>query len=181
VPYLRCPSCYMTSYAPRQGGTCANCGTPLQRPDTNGSGDFHRRLDTLLRLTRELLDADIAVLSEIRDGQETTLRTAGVWPSAEILEGFSAPLEDTICQRMLDGRIESFIRDVATDERLADLALPAELGIRGWIGVPIKPSDAELYVLCCLAREARPSLGAREVRLLRGLGESVQVELQLRT
>jgi GAF domain-containing protein len=171
----------MTSYAPRQGGSCANCGTPLQRPDVNGGGDFHRRLDTLLRLTRELLDADVAILTEIRDGRETTLRTAGAWPSAEIIEGFSVPLEDTICQRMLDGRIESFVRDVATDERLADLTLPAELGIRGWIGVPITPADAELYVLCCLAREARPSLGAREVRLLRGLAESVQAELSLRT
>lgn len=178
MPYLRCPSCELSSYTPRQGGVCANCGAPVTR--TCGERDFHRRLDTLLRLTRELLDADVAILSEIRDGRETTIRSAGLWPPADTLEGLTAPLEDTICQRMLDGRIESFIRDVAGDERLADLALPAELGIRGWIGVPITPSDAELYVLCCLAREARPSLGAREVRLLRGLAESVQVELQLR-
>jgi hypothetical protein len=34
-----------------------------------------------------------------------------------------------------------------------------------------------LYVLCCLHRERRPSLGEKEVRLLSGLAESVRVEL----
>jgi hypothetical protein len=34
-----------------------------------------------------------------------------------------------------------------------------------------------LYILCCLDRETRPSLGEREVRLLSGLAESVRVEL----
>jgi hypothetical protein len=34
-------------------------------------------------------------------------------------------------------------------------------------------------VLCCLAREARPGIGERDVRLLLGLAESVRSELEL--
>jgi GAF domain-containing protein len=139
--------------------------------------DRGRRLDALLRLSRELLDADVAMLSEIRDGREIVRRAAGTWPSVRTLEGASLPLEDTFCQQMLEGRIGNFIRDVEADERVRELGA-AKLGVRAWIGVPITPSDAELYVLCCLAREVRPSLGEREVRLLRGLAESVLVELQ---
>jgi GAF domain-containing protein len=88
------------------------------------------------------------------------------------------PLEDTLCQRLLEGRIGNYVRDAAADERVRDLAMARELGVRAWLGVPIQPSSTELYMLCCLAREVRPDLGDREVRLLRGLAESVLAELQ---
>jgi GAF domain-containing protein len=129
-------------------------------------------------LTRELLDVDVAILTEIREGRETAQRVAGDWPAQALLPGTSVPLEDTICQRLLEGRIGNYVRDAAADERVSDLAMPRELGVRAWLGVPIQPSSTELYMLCCLAREARPDLGDREVRLLRGLAESVLAELQ---
>ena len=53
-----------------------------------------------------------------------------------------------------------------------------QFGVGAWLGVPIDISDTQLYVLCCLARESRPSIGEREVRLLAGLAESVRAELQ---
>jgi GAF domain-containing protein len=182
MPYVRCRSCGLTSYAPRSGGGCPNCGAPMNvlGPDAT-KGDPDRRLDALLRLTRELLDADAVILSEIRDGCEVVKRAAGEWPPLVTLEGASLPLADTFCQRLLEGRIGNVIRDAQADETLRGLGAAKELGIRSWIGVPIVPSDAELYMLCCLAREARPSLGAREVRLLRGLAESALVALQAKS
>jgi GAF domain-containing protein len=179
MPYVRCRSCQLTSYAPRSGGVCPDCGAPLSlRGAEAAGGDPGRRLDALLRLTRELLDADIAILSQIRGRREVIERFAGDWPHADLAEGSSLPLADTICQRLLDGRIGNFIGDVDADERVRDLTIARQLGIRAWIGVSIAPTDVELYVLCCLAREARPRLGEREVRLLRGLAESVRAELQ---
>ena len=145
---------------------------------TAGPGGSTRRLDALMRLTRDLLDTDVALLTEISDGRETARRAAGEWPGLESLEGASLPLEDTFCQRMLDGRIGNWISDARTDERVSDLVMARQLGIGAYLGVPIQLSDMRLYVLCCLARESRPSLGEREVRLLTGLTESVRVELQ---
>jgi GAF domain-containing protein len=142
--------------------------------------DPDRRLDHLLRMTRELLDTDVALLTEIRDGRETAKRVAGNWPHFEPLLGASLPLDETFCQRMLDGRIGNYICDAETDDRVNDLAMTRRLGIRSWLGVPIRLSDMELYVLCCLMRESRPSLGKREVRLLAGLAESVRAELEAR-
>jgi GAF domain-containing protein len=140
--------------------------------------DLDHRLDALIHLTRDLLDADVALLTEIRDGREITRRAAGEWGAITSLQGTSLPLDETFCQRMLDGRIGNYVCDVESDDRVSDLAMARQLGVRAWIGVPIRLSDVRLYVLCCLARESRPDLGAREVRQLLGLAESVRTELE---
>jgi GAF domain-containing protein len=130
-----------------------------------------------MRLTRDLLDTDVAVLTEIRHGRETGRRAAGEWPGLESFEGLSSPLRDTVCQRMLEGRIGNYVCDAQGDDRVNDLPMVRQLGVGAYLGVPIRLDDVHLYVLCCLHRESRPSLGEREVRLLSGLAESVRVEL----
>lgn len=130
-----------------------------------------------MRLTRDLLDADMAVLTEIGRGRETARRAAGEWPGMDSFEGTWSPLEETVCQRMLEGRIGNYIRDAQGDDRVNRLPMVRQMGIGSYLGVPIRIDDLHLYVLCCLHRESRPSLGEREVRLLSGLAESVRVEL----
>lgn len=182
MPYVRCISCGVLSYTPARemDRRCSNCSVPLpgSADAMLASADPDRRLDALMRLTHDLLDADVALLCEIRDGREVAVRVAGDRSQLSPHPGASLPLEDTFCQRMLDGRIGNYIRDAETDQRVRDLTLVRHLGVRSWLGVPIHQSPIELYVLCCLAREARPSLGERELRLLVGLGESVRAELQ---
>jgi GAF domain-containing protein len=130
-----------------------------------------------MRLTRDLLDTDVAILTEIRHGRETTRRFAGEWPGLGSFEGLSSPLQETVCQQMLEGRIENYIRDAQGDDRVNALPMVHQLGVGAYLGVPIRLDDLRLYVLCCRDRESRPSLGEREVRLLSGLAESVRVEL----
>ncbi|MGO9955375.1 MAG: GAF domain-containing protein [Solirubrobacteraceae bacterium] len=160
--------------------SCPECGVLVVAADeaANQLADSNRRLDRLLHMTRDLLDTDVAMLTEIRDGREIALRLDGEWPQRGSLHNASVPLENTFCQRMLDGRIGNYIRDTETDPRVGDLVMARQLGVRAWLGVPIELSDMRLYVLCCLACESRPSIGEREVRLLTGLGESVRAELQ---
>jgi ribosomal protein L37E len=182
VPYLRCRTCGVLSYGPRNAldVTCPECGVPVTRArqSTNRAADRDRRLDRLLRMTRDLVDTDIALLTEIRDGREIAQRVDGDWPGEGAWHNASVPLKDTFCQRMLDGRIGNYVRDVRADPRVSDLAMARQLGVGAWLGVPIEVSDTRLYILCCLARESRPSIGDREVRLLIGLATSMQAELQ---
>jgi GAF domain-containing protein len=159
-------------------GACPECGVPAARSNgTDGADGSARRLDALMRLTRDLLDADVAILSEIAHGRETARRAYGEWPGMESFEGMGSRLADTVCQRMLEGRIGNYIRDAQSDDRVNDLPMVRELRIGAYLGVPIRLDDMHLYILCCLDRETRPSLGEREVRLLSGLAESVRVEL----
>jgi GAF domain-containing protein len=181
MPHLRCNSCGVVSYAPVGGvGSCPECGVPWPpRPDrVVQSADPERRLGTLVRMTRDLLDVELAMLTEIGEGRETVRVAAGGWPGITLRRGDSLPLEETFCRLMLEGRIGNIVRDTNAEEAVAEIELVRGLGARAYLGVPIRPSDAELYVLCCLARDARPSFGVREFRLLSGLAESVSAELQ---
>jgi GAF domain-containing protein len=142
------------------------------------SAEPEQRLGALVRMTRDLLDVDVAMLTLIADGRETVRISAGGWPDVSLRRGDSLPLEETFCRLMLEGRIGNVVPDTSTEQAVAEIALVRGIGVKAYLGVPVRPSDAELYVLCCLAREARPSFGVREVRLLSGLAESVSVELQ---
>lgn len=181
MPHLRCLGCGVVSYAPVGGaGNCPECGVPWPlRPDrVVQSADPEQRLSALVRMTRDLLDVELATLTEIAGGRETVRVAAGGWTGFVPRRGDWLPLQDTVCRLMLDGRIGNVVADVDREPALAGIDLVRRLGARAYLGVPIRPRDAELYVLCCLAREARPSFGVREVRLLSGLAESVGAELR---
>jgi GAF domain-containing protein len=184
VPHVRCHSCGVISYAPLNGddSACPECGVPSPRSRERvvREDDRRRRLGSLVRMTRDLLDLDVALLSEIRDGRETAILAAGDWWPGGTLQGASIPLEDSFCRLMLEGRIGNAVPDARREAAVAELPMVQELGVGAYMGVPIRPSDAELYVLCCLAREARPSVGPREVKLLSGLAASVRAELESR-
>ena len=50
--------------------------------------------------------------------------------------------------------------------------------VRAYIGVPFETDNARAYVLCCLAREARPDLSEADVRFLQGVAESLRPLLE---
>ena len=184
MPYVRCPNCGLTTYAPRtqaRTGHCPGCGEPLRvdgRDEASSEPGGIGVVPGVLALAREQLDMDVALLTAVEEGQEVVLEAAGEWPPIGSLKGGSIPFEETFCNRLLEGRISNVVGDAAEDERVRDLEMARVFGVGAWIGVPLTLSDARLYVLCCLAREARPALGDDEVRLMRDLAESVLVELE---
>ena len=89
------------------------------------------------------------------------------------LEGASLPLEDTFCQRMLRGS-DRQLRQRRAGRRPRQRPSDGPAASASGPGSEPRSSSQtpQVYVLCCLAREARPSLGEREVRLIVGLAES---------
>ena len=129
----------------------------------------------LAMLCREL-DMDSALVSEITGGREVVRWAAGAGDYASV----SAALEETICARLLDGRIGPVVTDTKAEPSLNTLAAVRDGSIGAYRGVPFSTADARLYVLCCLAGEARPDLGDGDVHFLRGLAESVRSHLDSR-
>jgi GAF domain-containing protein len=127
----------------------------------------------LAMLCREL-DMDSALVSEIIGGREVVRWAAGEGDYASV----SAALEETICARLLDGRIGPLVSDTAAEPSLNQLEAVRAGAVGAYLGVPFTTADARLYVLCCLAREARPDLGESDIRFLRGLAESVRSHLE---
>ena len=127
----------------------------------------------LAMLCREL-DMDSALVSEITGGREVVRWAAGAGDYASV----SVALEETICARLLDGRIGPVVTDTKAEPSLNTLEAVRDGSIGAYLGVPFSTAGARLYVLCCLAREARPDLGEADVRFLRGLAESVRSHLE---
>ena len=135
-------------------------------------------LQGLLRVARLARTADVPcllkttaeVLSEIRNGREHVRWGAG----AAGYVGSSFPLSDTMCARLLDGRINNVVSDTTLEESLNQLAGVKDGAVRAYIGVPFETDDARAYVLCCLAGEARPDLREADVRFLQGIAESLR-------
>jgi GAF domain-containing protein len=127
-------------------------------------------IKAMLSMARRELGADAALLSEICEGREHVRWAVGQGGYA----GAVIPLRDTICERLLDGRVGAIVPDAAADPQLGHVRAVRHGEIRGYIGVPFTTPDARAYVLCCLAREARPDLGEGDVRFLQGLVESLR-------
>jgi GAF domain-containing protein len=180
MPYHTCPRCGLRTYAV-SGEECPRCGTPLgarsgaaARERGWGRDEPRGAVERVLAVARRELDMDVALLSEVRDGREVVLWAVGNERIPGVVPGAAAPLRDTICQRLLDGTIDSVVHDTANDPRVRDLPVVRGTGLGAYIGVPLTGASARRYVLCCLASEARPDLGEHDVRFLRGLVESLR-------
>jgi GAF domain-containing protein len=133
-----------------------------------------------LREARSELAMDVAVLAEIERDHWVVRQLAGDGESFGLRIGVSTPLEETYCQRLLDGRLTSIVHDAGNDERVRDLERTRVARIGAYIGVPLTGLQARLYVLCCLAHEQRQSLSERDVAFLRALGTKITSELAAR-
>lgn len=178
MPYVVCPECGLRTYCVRED-QCPRCDAALHAgaiglpPESTLDG----AILPALALARRELAMDAALVTEISSTSET-VRWAMVngWPRG-IRAGMSWPLSDTICRRLLDGRIDGAVADVLAEPALEGIPGLAESGLGAYLGVTLPTDRARLYVLCCLARERRPGLGIGELNVLRGLGETVRAAL----
>jgi GAF domain-containing protein/ribosomal protein L37E len=181
MPYESCPQCGLRTYYV-SGEECPRCGTPLGDRPRAGARVLEWRSDDapqgaverVLAVARRELKMDVALLSEVREGREVVLWAVGNGRIPAFVAGAAAPLRDTICQRLLDGKVDSIVHDAGADPRVRDLPVVRGTGVGAYIGVPLTGAAARRYVLCCLAREARPDLSDGDVRFLRGLLESLR-------
>jgi GAF domain-containing protein len=184
MPYISCPRCAVTTYCVRQE-ECPLCGTLLDAggvahgplPRTQAAGP----IGWALRMARAQIGIDAALLTEVRGEQEVVRHVVqdGAFPG--IAAGLAVPLQDTICRRLLEGRIPNLVPDVGADPDLRELPAVAANGIGAYLGVHLTAADARLYLLCCLAREARPDLGDDDVRALRSVARRLRVTLDAGT
>lgn len=134
----------------------------------------------LLRDARVLLEMDIVFVSEFVEGQRL-VRWVDKAAGAEetIKEGQSNPLEETYCQRVVDGRLPLAIPDTNLAPEAADLDLTKAHKIRSYLAAPIVLSDGRIFgTLCCISHQPRSALGNRQIDAIRIVAERVAVELQ---
>lgn len=135
-----------------------------------------------LRVIRLHLDMDVAFVSEFAEGRRRFRYVDSVQEQTHVRAGLSDPLEDSYCQRVVDGRLPEIIPDAQVLPEA--LALPATraLGVRAHISVPIRLSDGRIFgTFCCFSSRPDPLLGQRDRALMQMFADFArqQIERQL--
>jgi hypothetical protein len=141
-------------------------------------------IQQVLALVRDHMGMDVVFVSEFVAGLRVVrLHCAGDVPAPlrsalARRGGFSTPLEHTLCQRMMDGRLPNLICDLPALRATQDLPDPG-LPIGSYLAVPVTREDGSLYgALCCLTLKPNSALGELELKRLRMAARLVSRLLQ---
>ena len=129
-------------------------------------------LPRALRALRSHLGMDIAFISEFRDGRRILRYVDVAREHPSIHMGATDPLEDTYCQRVVDGRLPELITDSSALPAASELGFTRLAPVGSHVCVPIRLFDGSLYgTLTCIGAVPDPTLSIRDVSMLRVFAE----------
>ncbi len=103
----------------------------------------------VLRLLRDKMSMDVVFVSEFVDGRRV-FRHVETTPGGNVIaEGGSDPLEESWCQRVVDGRLPQYIENAATFPGTAGEVGKYPFPIGTHISAPIVLKGGEVYGTLC--------------------------------
>ena len=128
----------------------------------------HGFLEDALAAIRTHLGMDVAFISEFTEGRRVFRHIDAAMPNPPIQIDQGHPLEETYCQRVVDGRLPELIADALKLPEAAALSVTQALTLRAYLGVPIRLGDGRIYgTFCCFSANPDASLNDRDIALLR--------------
>jgi EAL domain-containing protein (putative c-di-GMP-specific phosphodiesterase class I) len=149
-------------------------------------GDTAAHIQRVLRIVRTHLEMDVGFLSEFSEGRRFFRHVdAGPGRPSPIAVGGSDPLEESYCQRVVDGRLPEIIPDACEIPEALILPPTRELPVGAHISVPLRLPDGRLYgTFCCFSYGADETLNERDLKMLRAFAaiaaDLIQAEIDLR-
>src|SRR5262249_5111235 len=111
----------------------------------------------LLHTMRLRMAMDVVFVSEFIDGRRMFRHVDAAPDPPELQPGDSSPLEESVCQRVVEGRVPELIRDLGAvpNDQLPEI--PFRIGAH--LSTPIVLADRRVYgTLCCFSAAPRPEL-----------------------
>ena len=113
-----------------------------------------RSIGEVLKLLRERMGMDVVFVSEFVDGQRVFRHVAQAPGVGLLAEGQGEPLEQSWCQRVVDGRLPQYIADARQDPAAAPLLKNLAFPVGTHISTPVVLGNGEVYgTLCCFSFE----------------------------
>jgi EAL domain-containing protein (putative c-di-GMP-specific phosphodiesterase class I) len=135
-------------------------------------------VDRLLATVRDRLDVDLVYLSRVTDHFQIVEATSGDATSFGLEPQTWIPLDETYCQRVLDGDLTYLVPDTSTEPITSALPVTEESGIGAYVGVPVRHRDGSLHgTLCGVSRSPQRTLSWRDVRFARVVARVIADEL----
>jgi len=132
----------------------------------------------LLHAMRVRMAMDVVFVSEFVDGQRMFRYVDATPERADIRAGDSNPAEESVCQRVVEGRVPELVRNLSAmpADQLPDL--PFRIGAH--LSTPIVLTNRRVYgTLCCFSTAPRPDLVEADLDMLRRCATLVARKVEL--
>lgn len=153
----------------------------LDAPVESTDRPLDKLMSELLPSVRKLLGMEVAFVSEFYEGRRVFRYVDAQASFQPIAVGGSDPLEDSYCQRVVDGRLPELIQDATGLPEALKLPATLALPVGAHLSVPIKFSNGRVFgTFCCFSRQADSTLGSRDLATMRFFAETVSKVLEER-
>lgn len=132
-----------------------------------GDDKVTRSIQRISQAARLHLNMDIAFVSEFVDGRRIFREVSASSTAGQVRIGDSDPLEESYCQRVVDGRLPELMPDAQLVPAAMELPVTAALPVGAHMSVPLKLGDGRVYgTFCCFSSAPNSSLNERDLRML---------------
>lgn len=132
-----------------------------------------------LHSVRDMLGMKVAFVSEFRNGRRVFQYVDCAGSYAPIHVGGSDPLEESYCQRVVDGRLPELIKDACQEPEALKMPVTRALPVGAHLSVPIKFKDGSVYgTFCCFSPESDKTLNSRDIGTMRLFADLVAKTLE---
>lgn len=127
-----------------------------------------------LQAVRKHLGMDVAFVSRFTEGKRKFIFVDAEAENPPISPGGADLLEDSYCQRVIDGRLPEIIPDAFLNDEALSLPATKLLPVRAHLSVPIVLKNGETYgTYCCFSYHADQSLNDRDRNMMRMFADLV--------
>ncbi|WP_024545922.1 EAL domain-containing protein [Picosynechococcus sp. NKBG15041c] len=139
----------------------------------------HEQIQKTLQTIRAHLGLEVAFLAEFTEGQRVFRYVDSSHPQSPIRVGGADPLEESYCQRIIDGRLPELILDATQLPAAQELAVTTALPVGAHLSVPVRLKDGTLYgTFCCFSFTPNQSLNERDLAIMRVAAEFAAAQIE---
>lgn len=133
---------------------------------TAGRKIVDQLLQDALHAMRISLGLEVAFISEITSGVRIFRYIDAEEDFCPIAVGASDPVEDSYCQRVIDGRIPELIHDARLNAETQSLKATSEIPVGAHLSTPIRCNGEIFGTICCFSRNPSLSLDNHSLELI---------------
>lgn len=138
-------------------------------------------LHDALHALRKHLGMEVAFISEFELGLRVLRYVESEESFSPLCTGDSDSLEDSYCQRVVDGRLPELVHNARENAEALTLPATTLLPIGAHLSVPIRLANGETFgTLCCFQRQPDYSLDERDIDFMRSYADFVGMVLSRR-
>ena len=135
------------------------------------SGVCAEGVDRILRAVRKHLGMDIAFVSHF-GAAERVLKHLDSVSGGPLYQGQSIPMQEGYCLKVVHGELPECIPDTSHVPAAQQISATHAIPIGSHLSVPVRLTDGHVYgTLCCFSYLPNPTLGERDMQLLRAFAE----------